>query len=437
VGRLDPSIESYIRSDIANMGLEKRILITGNLPLPFDYYLSSDIFLLTSREDPLPSVVMEAFDAGLPVVGFEGAGGFVEILDGEERGALVSYMNEASMSEAIIRIKARLDIGETFNHNHGYARSHFDYVNYLESLLSATLSPIGQTLTVISSPITVSAVIPNYNYKKYLGGRLSSVLCQTQPVNEIIFLDDCSQDGSLDYAISFLSQANIPVKIISNDFNSGSVATQWMKGIDSSSFNYIWIAEADDYCEQILNQQLSTIAAMNAKHDLSIVYCQSHMVDSSGRIGSTYYDYYSGINSIHASIFNDDFLLGGEDFIENFLGVTNVIPNSSACLLSRNKLASLDWQELLGLKYSADWMTYLRMSQLGTIAFTSKTLNYHRRHSDSVINKSLKKPASIYTEALLIQDRAASLINDLSKHNNLKKRANSWLSTAFANLHHQ
>lgn len=68
VGRLDPSIEYYIRSDIANMGLEKRILITGNLPLPFDYYLSSDIFLLTSREDPLPSVVMEAFDAGLPVI---------------------------------------------------------------------------------------------------------------------------------------------------------------------------------------------------------------------------------------------------------------------------------------------------------------------------------------------------------------------------------
>lgn len=431
VGRLDPSIESYIRTDIANMGLEERILITGNMPLPFDYYLCSDIFLLTSREDPLPSVVMEAFDAGLPVIGFKDAGGFVEILDGEEKGALVPYMNEASMSETIMRIKARLDTGETFEHNHEFARSNFDYVDYLESLLTDTPSPIGQTLTVIGNPITVSAIIPNYNYKKYLGGRLSSVLRQTKPVDEIIFLDDCSQDGSLDYARSILLQTNIPMQIISNENNTGKVAAQWKRGIDASACQYAWIAEADDYCEPILNQELSGLASLHASLGLSVVYCQSYMTDSLGNVGATYHDYYAGIEGIYGELFNDEFVLGGSDFISNYLGVTNVIPNSGACLLARDKLVRLDWLELLGYRYSADWITYLRLAQLGTIAFTPMPLNYHRRHPLSVINRNLDKPVALYKEATRIQDEAMSLIADHSRLQTLKASIDNWNQTAF------
>lgn len=434
VGRLDPSIESYIRSDIANMGLEERILITGNLPLPFDYYLSSDIFLLTSREDPLPSVVMEAFDAGLPVVGFEGAGGFVEILDGEERGALVSYMNEAEMSEAIMQIKARLDSGETFENNHEFARSNFDYVDYLKSLLTATPSPIGQTLTVIGDPITVSAIIPNYNYKKYLGGRLSSVLRQTKPVDEIIFLDDCSRDGSLEYARTILRETDIPVQILANEANTGSVATQWKKGIESAIYQYVWVAEADDYCEPVLTEELSTLASAKAALDPSIIYCQSYMTDSNGSIGATYYDYYAGITAIQGQLFSSEFTLGGRDFISNLIGVTNVVPNSSACLLSREKLLELDWSDILGLRYSADWMVYLRLCQLGSVVFTAKPMNYHRRHQNSVINSNLSKPLGIYHEALQIQSSARIMFENQSILTKLEDSCGLWLKAAFKSV---
>ena len=431
VGRLDPSIESYIRSDIATMGLEERILITGSLPLPFEYYLSSDIFLLTSREDPLPSVVMEAFDAGLPVIGFEGAGGFVEILDCEERGSLVPYMNEASMSEAIIRIKERLDSGDNFEHNHKFARVHFDYINYLNSLLSVAPASNEKPLTILGNPITVSAIIPNYNYKKYLGGRLSSVLRQTKPVDEVIFLDDCSQDGSLDYATSILCETDIPVKILTNDRNTGKVAAQWKKGIEAAVCHYVWIAEADDYCEPILNQELTRLATVHAELGLSIIYCQSYMSDSLGHVGATYYNYYEGIEGIHGQLFKDEFVIGGSDFISNYLGVTNVIPNSSACLLARDKLIGLDWLELLEYKYSADWITYLRLAQLGTIAFTPKPLNYHRRHILSVINSNLDKPSALYKEATQIQGEAIALISDRTRLQALKLSINNWNRTAF------
>jgi glycosyltransferase involved in cell wall biosynthesis len=432
VGRLDPKIECYIHSDIANMDLSERIIITGSLPLPFEHYLASDIFLLTSREDPLPSVVMEAFDAGLPVIGFEGAGGFVELLDTDERGELVPYMNEAAMSEAILRTKSRLDNGLFYEHNHEYARSNFDYVSYLERLLDLSSAPYAMPLSVTGSPITVSAIVPNFNYKRYLGGRLSSILNQTKPVNEIIFLDDCSQDGSLDFARSMLSTAEIDIKIIASETNAGSVSAQWKKGIDIARFQYAWIAEADDYCEPVLIESLASAASFNAALNPSVIYSQSYMVDEFGLVGSTYFDYYSSIASIHGESFADDFILGGNEFILNFLAVTNVIPNSSACLLSRSNLIAIDWSELLSYRYSADWMTYLQIAQYGSIVFLSKPLNYHRRHSQSVISQNFSKTAGLYEEALMIQEKARCMIIDSALKSKVENAAKVWIKSAFA-----
>lgn len=221
------------------------------------------------------------------------------------------------------------------------------------------------------------------------------------------------------------------MQIISNENNTGKVAAQWKRGIDASACQYAWIAEADDYCEPILNQELSGLASLHASLGLSVVYCQSYMTDSLGNVGATYHDYYAGIKGIYGELFNDEFVHGGSDFISNYLGVTNVIPNSSACLLARDKLVRLDWLELLEYRYSADWITYLRLAQLGTIAFTPMPLNYHRRHPLSVINHNLDKPVALYKEATRIQDEAMSLIADHSRLQTLKTSIDNWNQTAF------
>src|SRR5262249_26034935 len=42
------------------------------------YLSAADVFFLSSREDPFPSVVIEALHAGMPVVAFEDTGGIPE-----------------------------------------------------------------------------------------------------------------------------------------------------------------------------------------------------------------------------------------------------------------------------------------------------------------------------------------------------------------------
>lgn len=68
------------------------------------FYQAADLFLLTSREDPFPSVVLQAFNAYTPVVAFENAGGFCDIVKNDGTGYLVEYENLTAIKEAILKI---------------------------------------------------------------------------------------------------------------------------------------------------------------------------------------------------------------------------------------------------------------------------------------------------------------------------------------------
>lgn len=431
-GRIDPSIESYIRSDIDNLGLRENIILTGGITQPFSYYLASDIFLLTSREDPLPSVVMEAFDAGLPVIGFQGAGGFSELFDSKDRGRLVPYLDERAMYEAVLDIHSLLHASHNYESNHLYARRHFDYITYLRNLLEGKQNSIDtKQIAIISEAFSVTAIVPNYNYKHYLGGRLQSILRQTVPVRELLFLDDCSRDGSVDYASGLLENSEIPFRIISNEENSGLVAAQWRKGVNLANSDFVWIAEADDYCEPVLMQVLLDAALHSIEFNPVICFCDSWMVDSNGEVGGSYLSYHMQIPEISGSIFRNQFILGGEDYIFNALGVTNTMPNASACLIKRTPLDSLYWDELFEFRLSSDWITYLRLLSQGPVVYSSMQLNYHRRHEQSVVNKNLQQPVELLDEARRIHHEASLMITDQGRRSELSMRASKWSCRVF------
>lgn len=52
-------------------------------------YAATDLFLLTSREDPFPSVVLDALMSKTPVIAFEGCGGFEDVVKNDITGYLI------------------------------------------------------------------------------------------------------------------------------------------------------------------------------------------------------------------------------------------------------------------------------------------------------------------------------------------------------------
>ena len=62
---------------------------------------AADAYALTSREDPFPSVALEAIAAGLQVIAFERSGGIPDMLTQTGAGSVVPYGDVTAMAEAV------------------------------------------------------------------------------------------------------------------------------------------------------------------------------------------------------------------------------------------------------------------------------------------------------------------------------------------------
>ncbi len=95
--------ESHIKAlyDIHKLGLEAHIELLESSRDVQTFYETLHLFLLPSREDPYPLVVLEAAACGVPTVCFDGAGGAVEFVE-KNAGKIVPYLSIDSMATAVI-----------------------------------------------------------------------------------------------------------------------------------------------------------------------------------------------------------------------------------------------------------------------------------------------------------------------------------------------
>jgi glycosyltransferase involved in cell wall biosynthesis/SAM-dependent methyltransferase len=372
VGHFDEKLMQSVQMRIAAAKLEKRFIFTGFVEKPVEYYAGADVYALTSREDPFPSVVLASLEAQVPVVAFAGAGGIEELLS-RECGVLVPIENCEEMASAICELINSPGHAERLGVNgKRIVDQEFDFRGYVFDLLS-----LGGLLFP-----KVSVVVPNFNYARYLGDRLDSIVGQTLTPYEIIVLDDASTDDSLMVIEEFRSRCPIPLTILANAENSGSVFEQWRKGVGLARGDLVWIAEADDLCDPTMLEKL--VPAFNSA-DVVLSYCQSKQIDENGLVLSeNYLDYVADIDSER---WKRSFVAVGRDEVSISLHIKNTIPNVSAVVFRRQKLLDVlvdCREEIESYRFAGDWLTYLRLLESGTLSFLSDSLNSHRRHSNSV-----------------------------------------------------
>lgn len=95
--------------DAEMMGIARNIIFTGRVSSHISYLAQFDIFVLPSREDPFPLVVLDAATLGKPLICFDKAGGAREFVE-TDAGIIAPYMDVESMSDAIVTLIKDTDL---------------------------------------------------------------------------------------------------------------------------------------------------------------------------------------------------------------------------------------------------------------------------------------------------------------------------------------
>ncbi|BCQ24034.1 glycosyltransferase [Caballeronia sp. NK8] len=372
VGHWEAKIKEEVDAWLAQHDAADAVIFTG-LELDTDlYYAGADVFALTSREDPFPSVVLESLEVGVPVVAFEGATGASELLN-KDCGLLAPLENEQEFAAAIERLLGDDDLRESLGaHGARLIANEFSFRHYVFDLLDMLGCGLKRT----------SVVVPNFNYERFIEARLDSIFTQGYPIYELIVLDDHSTDGSVERIRAKLANQPVDTRLVVNGTNSGSVFAQWKRGVELARGDYVWIAEADDLA---LSDFLARTADGLRDPDVVLSYSESKQMSESGEVLCE--DYRDYVGDISTSRWNDSYVDSGISEVEHTLAVKNTIPNVSAVVFRRKDLAHVlaeHFDEIRRFRVAGDWMVYLRLLERGKIAYQPESLNLHRRHGRSV-----------------------------------------------------
>lgn len=252
---------------------------------------------------------------------------------------------------------------------------------------------------------SVSVIVPNYNHAPFLEQRMASILNQTYTDLEVIILDDCSADDSMQIIEKYRDNPKVS-HIVYNDKNSGSPFKQWSKGIALAKGEWIWVAESDDVTDVLFLEKL--VDAATRDPSIGLAYSATQEIDKKGNK--------LGINSWAAELdtqrWRRDYINSGQEEIKYYLRFRNCIPNASAVIFKKIHLDLLE--DIVSKKYvfCGDWLLWIKILENNSVAYVSETLNYQRNHSASTRNtKSSNTEVKRVWEYIKVIKTAAAACN--------------------------
>jgi len=97
------------------------------------------------------------------------------------------------------------------------------------------------------SEVRISVVVTSYNYAKFIGQTLDSLLAQSYPCHEVIVVDDGSTDGSVDVIEGYVARSPLIRLYRHSDLQNHGLVDTIQLGIAQATGDYVAFCESDDY----------------------------------------------------------------------------------------------------------------------------------------------------------------------------------------------
>lgn len=218
----------------------------------------------------------------------------------------------------------------------------------------------------------VSIITPTFNSERFISETISSVLNQTYANWEMIIVDDCSSDKTLDI-ISKFANSDSRIKPFQLEKNSGAGIAR-NKALEFVAGKYIAFLDTDDLWKpEKLEKQIDFIKKNNLKFTFSFYEC----IDENGK--SLYKIIQAPINLTYKQLFYCN-------FIGNLTGIYD------ASFFGKIPISSIRKRQ--------DWILWLTiLKQIRTAKPVPESLAFYRIRTDSISSSKtslLKHNFNIY-----------------------------------------
>ena len=250
---------------------------------------------------------------------------------------------------------------------------------------------------MINTP-KVSVIVPVYNVEKYIKQCVKSLVNQTLKDIEIIFVNDCGSDNSMDVVQKY-AKKDKRIKILKHKKNSGLSASR-NTGIEFASAPYLMFCDSDDiYNKTMCAEMYNAIKKSGA----DIAMCGIKMfyeTDVSNDVKNADKEYYrikyKGVQKISNDIIN------------------NCDVSSCNKIFKKSIFEKQGLKYPFGLKYEDAFIFYAYMLWVKKIAFVNKYLYNYRRRDNSIMAQTFNNTDTSAIDHLRI---AIEVFNYMKMHN--------------------
>lgn len=206
----------------------------------------------------------------------------------------------------------------------------------------------------------VSICIPNYNNAAYLDACIQSALDQTYPDTEVILVDDCSTDNSIQVAKQYEGK----IRILQNSANVGQPQNT-NKAVEHSNGEYVVILHSDD---SLLPHFAETLVPILESHpNVGMAVGERMETDE------------TGIPRDIAPLYNTNCIIPGERQAKVFL-LTSFLP--CQVLLRREifeTIGGVDERYIINL----DGLLWFKCALICDVGYIQNPVSVYRRHGEN------------------------------------------------------
>lgn len=252
-----------------------------------DYFAMSDVGFLPTRfmGESYPLVIIDSLLCGKPVLATNIAEIKNQITDeeGNLAGELISFngkLNIKEIANKIVKLANDTAYYKILENRTASAAKKFNINKIVKEYCQIYGDICQKTKKNNFSNPKISVIMPVYNGEAYIATAIESILNQTFQDFELILVDDCGNDRSMDIAVAY-AHKDPRIRIIRNEENKG-IAYSRNIGLAQCRGDYIAIMDDDDYSFPYRFEK--QVEYLEAHHDIGVLGGSAQWIDEEGNI---------------------------------------------------------------------------------------------------------------------------------------------------------